>query len=60
MINKVSFTVKGDFSEMTLSRDEGSRFVEMSYHYRNGMSMARFELADLKKALELLESQEET
>lgn len=60
MINKVSFTMKGDYYEMTMSRDEGSRFVEMSFHYHNGMSMARFELADLKKAVELLEAQGET
>lgn len=60
MINKVTFTLKGDYYEMTLSRDEGSRFVEMSFHYHSGMRMARFELADLKKAVELLEAQEET
>ena len=59
MINKVTFTLKGDYYEMTMSRDEGSRFVEMSFHYHSGMMMARFELADLKKAVELLEAQED-
>lgn len=58
MINKVSFTMKGDYYEMTLSRDEGSRFVDMSLHYHNGMRMAHFELEDFKKAVELLEAQE--
>lgn len=59
MINKVVFTLKGDYYEMALSRDEGSRFVEMAFHYHSGVRMAQFELADLKKAVELLEAQED-
>ena len=59
MINKVSFTVKGDYQAMTLCRDNGSRFVEMQYSYGNGCNYARFELADLKKAVELLEEQDD-
>lgn len=59
MINKISFTVKGDYREMTLCRDEGSRFVEMQYSYGNGCAYARFELADLKKAVEILGGQED-
>ena len=54
MINKVEFTVKGDYTEMTLSRSEGSRWIEMAYHYPKGASFARFELKDLEKALAIL------
>lgn len=59
MINKISFTMKGDYYEMTLSRDDGSRFVEMQFHYHNGCRYASFELADFKKALAILEQAEE-
>lgn len=59
MINSISFTVKGDYKEMTLSRDDGSRWVEMQYHYSNGCAYARFELADLKKAVAILEGQDD-
>ena len=59
MINKVSFTLKGDYQTMTLCRDNGSRFVEMQYSYGNGCAFARFELADLKKAVAILEGQDD-
>lgn len=55
MINKVTFTLKGDYYEMTMSRGEGSRFVEMQFHYHNGCRYASFELEDFKKALAILE-----
>lgn len=59
MINKISFTVKGDYREMTLCRDNGSRFVEVQYNYGHGCAFARFEFADLKKAVEILEGQDD-
>jgi len=59
MINSISFTVKGDYSAMRLTREDGSRWVEMQYQYGNGCAYARFELADLKKAVEILEGQDD-
>lgn len=55
MINRVTFTVKGDYNEMALRRDEGSSEVEMQFHYYNGCRYARFKFEDLKKAVEVLE-----
>ena len=58
MINKVTLTLKGDFKELQLSRDEGSRFIDMQFHAHNGAWFANFKLADLKRALELLDDTE--
>lgn len=57
MINRISFTVKGDYNEMTLHREADSNWVEMQYHHYNGCAFARFRFEDLKKAVELLEGQ---
>ena len=55
MIDKVAFTVKGDYNEMTLCRDEGSRWIEMQFHRHCSVSFARFKLEDLKMALAILD-----
>lgn len=56
MINKVSFTVKDDYNEITLRRDEGSSQVQMQLHYYNGCKFATFNFEDFKKAVEILET----
>jgi len=58
MINSVSFDLKGDYNNLSLTREEGSRFVQMTYHYHSGCAYARFEFEDLKKAVEILEQVE--
>ena len=59
MISKITFTVKGDYSEMSLGRDEGSQFVDMEFHRHGGCSYATFKFEDLKKAVEILSAAEE-
>lgn len=58
MIDRISFTVKGDYNEMTLRRDEGSSKVEMQFHHYNGCSFATFDFKDLKKAVEILSGED--
>lgn len=56
MINRISFTVKGDYDELTFRRSEDSPNCEINFHRHSGMSIARFLFADLRKALNVLNS----
>lgn len=54
MIKSIEYTLKGDFQSMTLSRDEGSTKVQLTFHHYNGCSLAMFDFEDLKTAVEVL------
>lgn len=58
MIENVSFTVKGDYNELTLKRKGGNNYVELQFMYYNGCQYARFKFDDLKKAVEILSEQD--
>lgn len=55
MINRVEFTVKGDYESIGLRRNEGSNKVELMFVHYRGCSFMTCDFADLKKAVEILE-----
>ena len=59
MIRDITITAKGDYQRITFSREEDSHTIDMSFSYPRGCSYASFNLEDMKKALDILEKENE-
>ena len=56
MIRGITITAKGDYQRITFSRED-SHTIDMSFSYPHGCSYASFNLEDMKKALDILENE---